>query len=223
LYALLLIAAMAALGIISAKRMLPVAAWLLLPIGVMAENISRGRSRMILIGALAGIAAVGWFGIFSRGYYSAPRFIEPWGQVAVEAASRAESGSFIVGNNPSFFFYLSYALPARPQAMGEIGVAHMWQPVNSYGVFDAKDWIRSRFSKRGHVYFVRGAPGPLRDGPAWDAEQALDKWCHFESEKQFLRDPASPLKARFFPELGELPWRVQIREYTCGGVGRGAF
>jgi Dolichyl-phosphate-mannose-protein mannosyltransferase len=226
LYALVLIAAMAALSIISAKRMLPVTAWLLLPVSVAAGAMTRGGrggARLALIGSLAGIAAIGWFGIFSREYYSAPRFIEPWGQVAAEAAARAESGSFIVGNNPSFFFYLSYALPAQPQAMGESDVTHVWQPSNSYGVFDAGDWIDARFSHRGHVYFVRGAPGPLRAGPAWDAEQWLDRRCRLESEKQMLRDPASSLKAGFFPELGDLPWRVRIREYTCGSGGRASL
>ncbi len=217
-YGILLIAAMSAIGIVSAKRMLPIAAWLLLPVAVTAGTMPRGRPRMIFIGALVGIAAIGWFGIFSRQYYSAPRFIEPWGQVAAEAASRRLSpgfDSYIVGNNPSFFFYLSYALPALHRSDG----TREWQPVNFQGVFDAGEWVQSPISRQGlHIYFVRGAPGPFREGPAWDAEQQLDSQCRVESEKQFLRDPASSLKARFFPELGELPWRVRIREYTCPGV-----
>jgi hypothetical protein len=220
-YAVLLVAAMAALGIISAKRMLPVAAWLLLPVAVAAGTIPRGRARMVLIGSLAGIAAFGWFGIFSREYYSAQRFIEPWGQVAAEAAGRSQSGSLssttIIGNNPSFFFYLSYALPVLHQSDGR----REWQPSNTNGVFDAGDWIGNGHPLREHIYFVRGAPGPLRAGPAWDAEQWLDGRCRIESEKQFLRDPATSLKAKFFPELGEMPWRVRIREYTCGSGGRG--
>ena len=216
LFALLLIAAMAALGIISAKRMLPVAAWLLFPIGVAAGAIPRGRPRMLLIGALAGIAAIGWFGIFSRSYYSASRFIEPWGEVAAEAASRAESGSLIVGNNPSFFFYLSYALPALHGSDG----TRNWQPFNASGVFNTGNWIENGRPLRGHIYSVRGAPGPMREGPARDAEQWLDGRCRLESERRILRDPASSLKARIFPELGELPWRVGIREYSCG---RGAL
>ncbi len=219
LYALLLTAAMAALGIINAKRMLPVTAWLLLPAGAAASAIPRGRPRMIFAGALAGIAAIGWFGIFSREYYSAPRFIEPWGQVAAEAADRAETGTLssttIISNNPSFFFYLSYALPTSERSDG----TREWQPSNVAGVFSAGDWIGNGRPLREHVYFVRGAPGPLRAGPAWDAEQWLDGQCQIESEKQLLRDPASSLKTRFFPWLGELPWRVRIREYTCGMGG----
>jgi hypothetical protein len=212
LLALLLIAVMAALGIISAKRMLPVAAWLLLPTGVAAATIPPGRPRMLLLGALAGIAVIGWFGIFSRSYYSASRFIEPWSEVAAEAASRAESGSLVVGNHPSFFFYLSYALPV---SLGSEGT-RTWQPSSASGVFDAGDWIEEGRPLRGHLYLVRGAPGPLREGPTWDAEQWLDGRCRLESQKRMLRDPASSLKARLVPELGDLPWRVEIREYSCG-------
>ncbi|MFZ0820530.1 MAG: glycosyltransferase family 39 protein [Candidatus Acidiferrales bacterium] len=217
-YSLVLMVAMALLGIISAKRMLPVAAWILLPVALGVNAAPRGRPRRIFVGALLGVAAIGWFGIFSRQYYSAPRFIEPWERVASEAGNRLLSpsvGGYVVGNNPSFFFYLSYALPALHRSDG----TREWQPVRIQGVFDAEEWNELKLSKQGlPIYFVRGAPGPLREGPAWDAETQLDSQCHLDSEKQILRDSASSLKARFFPELGDLPWRVRVLEYTCPGV-----
>jgi len=215
---------MSALGIISAKRMLPEAAWLLLPVGVAAGKLSQNglqrRQRTILLGALAVIAAIGWFGIFSRTYYSAPRFIEPWDQVAAEAAGRIESGELLIGNNPSFFFYLSYKVQPQFHGIEDGDAARVWLPSQALGIFDASDWLENGHPLRERVFLVRGAPGPVRAGPAWDAEQWLDGRCRMESERQLLHDPASPLKARFFPELGELPWRVRIREYICGDADR---
>jgi hypothetical protein len=212
LCALVLIVVMALLGIISAKRLLPVAAWLLLPVAVAASAAPCGRARKVFIGALAGIAAIGWFGIFSRQYYSAPRFIEPWGQVAAEMAGRVRSYAEVIGNNPSFFFYLSYALPSLHRSDG----TREWQPSSTFDVFDAEGWMEKEPPIRRNVYLVRGAPGPPTSGPVWDAQQWLDGHCRLDSERLILRDPASSLKAKYFPELGELPWRVGIRKYTCG-------
>ena len=105
---------MTVLGIISTKRLVPVAAWLLLPVAVVLGALPRGRERTTLIAALGIVGCIGWFGIFSRQYYSAPRFIEPWAQVAAEAAAaaHARTGALIVGNNlvVVFLFYLTYAL-----------------------------------------------------------------------------------------------------------------
>ena len=42
--------------------------------------------------------------------YATPIFIEPWGDLAVEAGSAIRQGGVVVGNDPSFFLYLTYAL-----------------------------------------------------------------------------------------------------------------
>jgi hypothetical protein len=47
------------------------------------------------------------------------------------------------------------------------------------------------------------------------AEQWLDAQCRLAGDSRALRDPGYPLKRRFFPQLGELPWRVEIRRYAC--------
>jgi hypothetical protein len=130
-YALALMMVMTAVGIISTKRLLPVTAWLLLPVGVMLGIVPRGRERTTLFAALLIILFIGWSGIFSRRYYSAPRFIEPWSQVAAEAAARAHDGALIIGNNPSFFFYLTYAF----HPPGKSGGWEMLQTFSTRGVF----------------------------------------------------------------------------------------
>lgn len=211
LYALVLCAAMTALGIISSKRLLPVAAWILLPVGVAWSILPRGRDRALLSTALVAIFLLGWFGIFSRQYYSAPRFIEPWGRVAADAAGRSRSGALVIGNNPSFFFYLRYAL-RRP------GGSELPQAWSAADVFSPGDWMEKGEPLRREVFFVRGAPGPLNAGDPWNAEQWLDARCHLISEQALLPDPAAHLKAKYLPELGELPWRILTRDYSCAAA-----
>ncbi|MGH9592938.1 MAG: hypothetical protein ACRD5L_07585, partial [Bryobacteraceae bacterium] len=70
---------------------------------------------------------------------------------------------------------------------------------------------------RPSVFLFRGAPGPAHAGPAWEAEQWLNANCERQSERMMVPDPASSLKERFFPELGDLPWRIRIMEFSCGG------
>ena len=209
LYALMLIAIMTVIGVISTKRLLPEAAWLLLAIAVTAGVLPRGRLRAIFFASLVGIFLIGWFGILARRYYSAPRFIEPWQQVSEEAATRSRADALIIGNNTSFFFYLAYALrsaggPGSREMLGDFDAP----------IFGASDWIDEGKPLRGEIFFVRGAPGPLEQGPAWDAQTWLDAHCALVSAQQLMPDPGYALKAKFVPESG-LPWRIQTRDYSC--------
>jgi hypothetical protein len=214
LYALLLTVAMTAGGIISSKRFLPIAAWILLPAGVTLGTLPPRRSRGVLVASLVAVMLVGWFGIFSRKYYSAPRFIEPWQTVAAEAADHSRSGALIIGNNPSFFFYLAYAL----HPPGSHGGSEMLQHFPVPGVYQAGDWIEQNQPLRREVFFVRGAPGPLTVGPAWEAQVWLDAHCHLIAAEMLLPDSGSRLKARFVPEIGDMPWRIRTRDYSCAAT-----
>jgi hypothetical protein len=214
-YALVLFALLAVAGIINARRLLGVSAWLLLVVGVTLAAMPRGISRRLLMASLAGILFVGWLGIIERTYYAAPRLIEPWRQVADEAATRARFGQLVIGNNPSFFFYLTYALHV-PQLPGNWRFAGVLPDTVTYpGVFEAGEWVEKGRPLEPYVYFVRGAPGPQHAGPAWDAEQWLRAHCERENEQLILPDPAAHLKARFFPEFGDLPWRIRVIEFHC--------
>jgi hypothetical protein len=214
-YGIVLFGSMALLGILNARRLLPVAAWLLLPIAVTLGSLPQGLPRKALAATLAGSIVIGWAGIYDRRYYAAPRFLEPWRRVAEKAAQRASSGSLVIGNNPSFLFYLTYALrvPERPEGWRFAG-AVAWT-ISDPRVFNPQDWAEAGHPLRPQIYFVRGAPGPLESGPAWDAEQWLDRRCRLSSQELLLPDPAAHLKARFMPQFGEMPWRVRIREYAC--------
>jgi len=64
------------------NRLLMVSPWILLPVGVAIETAKPRWATFGLAAALLAIGAAGWYGIYSRRYYSAPRFIEPWQEVA---------------------------------------------------------------------------------------------------------------------------------------------
>jgi hypothetical protein len=219
IYSLVSIAVMVVSGIITTKRLLPEAAWLLLPIAVAASGLPRGTLRTVFFAALGGILLIGWFGIASRRYYSAPRFIEPWPQVSAQAAARSRANALVIGNHPSFFFYLAYSLHSagRPGS-GEI-LQDFGSPVPHAPVFHADDWLDQGEPLGQEVFLVRGAPGPLDQGPAWDAQTWLDTHCSLLSAQQLLPDPEYAVKARFIPE-GALPWRIQTRDYSCANALR---
>ncbi|HJY87355.1 MAG TPA: hypothetical protein VKE24_11010 [Candidatus Acidoferrales bacterium] len=65
------------------------------------------------------------------------------------------------------------------------------------------------------VFLAKGVPAGSPNGPLQEAEHWLDACCNLHSDRRLLRDPGYELKQRFFPELGQMPWRILVREYTC--------
>jgi Dolichyl-phosphate-mannose-protein mannosyltransferase len=215
LFALLLLGIMAFAGIANAKRLLPLAVWILAPIGVALAKMSRGIPRKILAASLAGILFAGWAGIYLRTHYAAPRFLEPWGDISETAANRVRFNWNVVSNSEVFFFYLTYALHS-PQVDGHWNYhGTLTFGVTDPHVFDAGDWIEAGYPVTPEVYFVRGAPGPLEAPPGWDAEQWLHSHCATEYEDLRIADPAASLKARYIPEAGGMPWRIRAFEFAC--------
>ncbi len=215
LFSLFLLGIMALAGIANAKRLLPLAVWIVVPVGVTLAKMRLGIPRRILAASLAGILFVGWYGIYKRTYYAAPRFLEPWADISETAANRVRFNWNVVSNSQTFFFYLTYALHA-PEQQGR----WRYQGTLTYGVtdphvFDAGDWMEAGFPATPEVYFVRGSPGPLEASPGWDAEQWLHKHCVTEYEDLRVADPAAALKARYIPEAGGMPWRIRAFEFAC--------
>src|SRR5580704_9681089 len=95
--------------------------WLILPIDVALGTLSNQVSRRVLVTSLAFIAAVGWYGIVSRNLYAAPHWVEPWQSVAQSSAQVVRDRGIVLGNNPSFFFYLTYLLPVEPPNSASLG------------------------------------------------------------------------------------------------------
>jgi len=103
LYLAALLLVMTFLQIVTTRRTLMISPWLILPIGTTLGTMALPSARRWLAGSLILVGAIGWYGIFSRKLYAAPHWVEPWDQVAREAAEVARNGGIVIGNNPSFF------------------------------------------------------------------------------------------------------------------------
>jgi hypothetical protein len=217
-YAGLCIAVMAVTGILFTKRLLLIAPWVLLPVGVAAGTSKSLLTRIGLPLTLLFIGGIGWFGIYSRRYYSAPRFIEPWERTAQDAAAKVRGGVVVVANNPSFFFYLTYILRV-PENTGAWKFAGMLpEQVLHSQVKSPEQWLASDHPFAPSMIWVRGMGGQITDGPMEQAAQELDHGCGARTSRLFMRDEGYKWKQRFFPERDELPWRIEVREYDCGAA-----
>ncbi len=218
-YFCILFALMLVLGILTTKRLILLGPWLLLPAATLAgrqqqddettADPSMGRIRALLLGSLAVAFAIGWYGILVPRHYAAPRFITPWRQTARQAAAALDHGDVVIGNTPAFFFYLGYAIAAHQDHM---------RPLEAFpypGVYTVGNWIAEGRPLHSTVLLVKGVPVFGPDDPMAVAEHWLDAHCQLEGKGHAMRDPGYRLKEHFFPQLGELPWRVETRRYAC--------
>jgi hypothetical protein len=218
LYGALLIALMAAAGILGTKRLLLVAPWVLLPIGVTVGTNMRRWVRIGLAVALLIVGGIGWFGVYSRHYYAALRFFEPWPVIAQDAADKIQSGATVIANNPSFFFYLSYDLrvPDNGATWNFAGV--LPDDVHHPHVVSADEWLASGRPLATTMVLVRGVADPLTQGPMDDAAHQLGQSCGTQTSRLMMRDDGYAWKQRFFPGASGLPWRIEVREYDCAST-----
>jgi hypothetical protein len=215
LYSGFLVALMAITGILVTKRLLLIAPWVLLPIGIAVATITARRARMALAMSLLLVAAIGWYGIHSRRYYSAPRFLEPWLQVAGEAAEKLHKGSTIIANNPSFFFYLTYILRVPDQGANWKFMGILPDSVHIPNVMSADEWLASGKPYAPAVTWIRGVADAQTVGPMDNAAQQLDKTCGARTSRLMTRDPGYVWKEKFFPQRIDRPWRIEVRDYDC--------
>jgi hypothetical protein len=95
-YSLLLFVLMALTGILQTERLLLLGPWLLLPLAISLGTIEKPQWRIPLAVAVAAIAAMGWYGVLNRRYYSNSQFFEPWSTVAQDAAGALRTGSVVI-------------------------------------------------------------------------------------------------------------------------------
>jgi hypothetical protein len=170
---------------------------------------------MALAVAVLVVAGIGWYGIRARTYYSAPRFLEPWLQVAGDAADKIHGGATVIANNPSFYFYLTYILRVPDQGLDWKFQGVLPDTVRTPRVMSADEWLAAGHPFTPAVVLIRGMADPQTQGPMDDAEKELDKACGSRTSRLTMRDDGYAWKQKFFPQLGELPWRIEVREYDC--------
>jgi hypothetical protein len=219
LFGAVLVAAMALAGVLYPRRLFVVAPWFLLSIAAGIGTIQKVYWRSALALSLGLVAAAGWYGISTQRYYAAPRFFEPWESVAAEAAEAVRGGALVVGNNPSFFFYLTYALEVPETGAPWRFSGVLTESVQHPEVWEPEAWEAAGRPLQPLVLWVRGMPGPEEGTPMAGAGQWLDGHCPGRTVRYLARDPSYEWKKRFAPELSQLVWRVEIRQYSCTPAG----
>jgi hypothetical protein len=215
-YAASLMAVMAFVGILNTKRVMILTPWILLPVGVAIEAAKPRWATFSLAAALFAIGGIGWYGIYARRYYSAPRFIEPWQDVAADAAGQIRNGATVIADHPSFRLYLTYDLQAPRQAGPWRFEGLVPDPVPYPNVFLPEGWVAAGYPINRKMILIRGGNDPGGNMPIDEAARRLDQACSSISSRLRMRDDGYKWKQRFFPELGEPLWRIEIREYECG-------
>jgi hypothetical protein len=209
-----LLVVMTMLGVVTTKRMMLIAAWLILAMAVALGSWSWQRGRRLLAAAVAIVFAAGWFGIVSRKLYAAPHWIEPWESIAQESAGILPSGGVVIGNNPSFFFYLTFLVPHSETDGFKFG-GFLPESVRSPGVYDPQLWLSSGSPVGSTTLLVKGQHFDIPEAPTDEAQARLDARCNLISDRRLVHDPGAYLKRRYAPEDGQLDWRIEIREYSC--------
>lgn len=216
IFSMLLFALMALGGILQAKWLLLAGAWFLLPIAIALGTIEKWQWRVPMALALAVVATIGWYGALNRRYYAEPQFFEPWASVADDAAQALGSGSAVISNDDTFFFYLTYALKP-PQANSswrftgslpmQVQYPSLWYP---------QQWVEAGRPKAPAVLWILGSSPPDELRAMNDAGEWLSGQCGDRITRYLARDPAYGWKQRFVPNFSGLAWRIETRQYFCG-------
>jgi hypothetical protein len=214
-YFLFCLTTMNVLSIATVKRIMLIAPWLLLSLAVALSSLPRRLPRALLVGALTFIASVGWVGIVSRRFYAAPRWLEPWKEVAQTAALTLRDGGTVIGNSGTFFFYLKWVYHIRDEH-AQVPVAGLVpDSTPSPNLYMTGEWMVANHPTKATVLFVKGLQfgypaAPTRDSYLWLADH-----CQLADARRIVHDPGSSLKQRYFPQLDQDPWRIQILRFAC--------
>jgi hypothetical protein len=214
-YGALLIALMAIARILSPEQLMLVAPWVLLPAGVAIGANKSHWPRIVLLAALLIIGGIGWYGAYSRSYYDEQSFLEPWPQVADVAAGRIRQGATVISDKPAFFFYLTYALRESGSGLPWKMTGLFPDQVRHPQVKSAAEWMAAGHPIPATAVWVRGVTGPADARIMADAAHELDQACGARTSRLMMRDNGYDWKQRVFHEKGEMPWRIEVREYDC--------
>jgi hypothetical protein len=214
LYFASLFLVMTVLGVIQPKRVMLISPWLILALGVTLATLPKRFVRQAILASLICIAVIGWLGIFSRKLYAAPRWIEPWEQVAQHATDVIHNGGIVIGNNPSFFFYMTYSVPASNLGARQT-FAGLLPNVSRTGVFDPTQWLNAGRPLGQTTLLVKGLHFDIPAEPTDAAEVWLGEHCSLQNSEHLVHDPGAKWKQRFAPQTGQLEWRIEIRSYSC--------
>ena len=210
-----MIACLTALGIIMSKRTFFMTPWLVLPLGVAWEPCR--------IDCLAACCSARWrcarpsdgTEFFRAACTAAPHWLEPWDAVARESADTVRGGGIVIGNNPSFFFYLTYLLPVTPvEPHAGTFAGLLPASVRAENVYTPQQWLNAGRPTRKTVVMAEGEHYGSSADPTDETERWLDSHCALQGIEKKTRDSGANFK-QIYARLTQLEWRVQVRHYSC--------
>ncbi|HWZ56430.1 MAG TPA: hypothetical protein VNZ63_10190 [Verrucomicrobiae bacterium] len=214
-YAVCVLALMALTGALQAGNLFVLAPWVLLPFGIVIETEKPRWATFALAAALLGIGVAGWYGIYAKRFYSDPQFIEPWQEIAADAAVKIANGATVISDQPAFLFYLTYDLHAPRENRPWRFEGLLPDAVKHPQVFSPEGWLSAQRPANRKIVLVRSAREPGDDAPVDQAARELDASCGSISSRLRVRDEGYAWKHRFLPQLRAPLWRIEIREYDC--------
>jgi hypothetical protein len=209
----LLVVAMDFLGVLHADRLLLVAPLFLLPITIALCTDEKRYLRRALTVALVIAVGVGWYGAYTRRYYATARFAEPWSALSAETAGAIQQGAGLVSNSQSIFLYLTYDLAKSGSGFS----GFLPDAPHTSQVWSADSWKAAGRPIQPYMIWMNAA-GSSDSESMSDAAASLDSQCGGRVARYLVRDPAYDWKRRFFPKLNPTSWRIEIRQYLCGGT-----
>jgi hypothetical protein len=211
-----LLALMSLAETLRATDLLLLSPWVLLPVGVAIETVKPRWATFALAASLLTIGGVGWYGIYAKRFYSEPQLVEPWQEIAREAAVSTANGATVISDQPAFLMYLTYDLRA-PRQNGQWKFEGLLPEQISYpNVFSPQGWLAASQPAAGKIFLIRKGPEPGETVPIDAAAQKLDASCGSISSRLRVRDDGYAWKHRYLPQLHDPLWRIEVREYDCG-------
>jgi hypothetical protein len=209
LYFAVLFGAIAATGIIGTKRLLFISGWLLLPLALAVAAPNRKSLRKALVASLVFIAAMGWLGFVVKKYYASEHLIEPWPEIADEAAMVIKDGGQVLTNSPSLLFSMNYSLQRLRLTDSTLpGYA------NHPSALGIDRWDEGIPFDASLVLFVKGVNINFA-AETTQAQEWFKSHCMPISTRELVPDSGYSLKSRLFPGYGQMPFRILMLRYNC--------
>jgi hypothetical protein len=218
IYSAGLIAVLALTGTLTMNRLLELSPWILLPIGIVVETEKPQWVNFALAAALLVIGGIGWYGIYSRRFYSSPRFNERWEEVANGAAGKIRTDATVIADDPAFLLYLTYTLHIPNENGPWKYEGSVTEFVHHPQIYSPADWLASQPAASRTMLLVRAGNEPGIDLPMDDVARQLDKACGSISSRLMVRDEGQAWKKRYLGRLNEPLWSIEVREYDCGAA-----
>lgn len=214
-YGAALIALLAVTGFLQMRDLFLLSPWVLVPAGIAVDSTKPRWANFALAAAFLTIGVIGWYGIYSHRYYSDLQFVEPWQEVSGDAATQIATGATVVSDRPSFLLYLTYYLRVPKQNGLWTFEGVLPEAVMHPQVFSPQSWLAAGHPTSGKMLLVRAGSDSGGSEPVDLAVRQLDQSCGSISSRLRVRDEGYKWKQRFFPELHEPQWKIEIREYDC--------